>query len=220
MLAVSMRREELTRCMAHTFICSSFIIVQNVLTYEINHYSTIDIALQLLLMMRTLKQFMRYCTEMAQTLMLVGVHLLFPLTAILVAIYTAVNLVATQFFRACQQYYIWLWQDERHDPYRPMEETERDYPQGEMVYTCDTIIPRYISSPEVQDPHIDCAKLALCIAHNNMPVPSQPSRPILCGPDEEHPPIQPMPLTIIDEHCVEVEPSLQGTLLNGEIQAV
>ena len=138
-----------------------------------------------------------------------------------VAIYSTVNLVATQFFRACQQYYIRLWQDERHEPYRPMEETG-DQQQGEMVCTCDTI-PRYNSFPELeaQDPHGQCVNLALCIAYNNMPVPSQPSHePILCEPnDEEYPPIQPTPLAIIDGHCVEVETSLKGTLLNGEIRA-
>lgn len=216
-----MKREELTRCMAHIFICSCLIITQNILTYEINHYSTIDIALQLLLLMRTLKQFVRYRTEMAQTFMLVGAHLLITFSAMLVAICSAVNLVATQFFRACQQYYIRLWQDERHEPYRPIMETG-DRQQGEMVCTCDTI-PRYNSFPELeaQNPHVQCGNLALRIAHNNMPVPSQPSHgPILCEPnDEEYPPIQPMPSAIIDDHCVEVETSLKGTLLNGEVQA-
>lgn len=218
-----MRREALARCMAHIFICSSFIIVQNILTYEINLHSAIDIALQLLLMTKTRKQFLRNYTEMVQTFVSVGAHLLITLLAILailVAIYSAVDLVATQFFRACQQYYIWLWQDERHEPYRPVEETERDYPQGEMVYTCDTIIPRSNSSPEVQDPHVHCDKLALCIAHNNMPVPSQLSGPILTGPeDEEHPPIKPTPSATIDKDLVEVETSLQGTLLNREVRA-
>ena len=185
MVAISMRREALTGSMAHIFMCSFFIIVQNSLTYELNICSSIDITLQLHLMMKTWKQFLRYGIEMAQKM---HTALLITITAVkTMLVYSATNVIVTQICRAMQQFHNWLWQ---HEHYRPIVEMERSHQQGEIVCTPNKIQRYYFTRLDAQDPHIDCARLDQGIVRNKIPAQVEPLTPthVFAGPDGDKPP--------------------------------
>lgn len=214
MLAISMRREAFTGSMAHIFMCSSLIILQNLKTYELNICSAIDIALQLCLMMKTWKQFLRYWAEMAQNMY---IPLLITITAVktmLESIYSATNVIVTQICRAMQQYHNWLWQH-----HRPIVAMETDYQQGGIVCISNTIQRYYVARLDTQDPHTDCARLDQGIARNKLAAQVEPLTPThaLAGPDGDEPPPKPTPL---DRHQHQLRDDwatpIPGALLNLE----
>lgn len=199
------RRGALTGSMAHIFTCSFFIIVKNSITYGLDSYSAIDIALQLSLMMETWKQFLRYWAEAAQ-----NVHN--SLQTVLV--YSAANVVVTQFCRALQQYYIWLWEFEDEEQ-RATEETERE--RGELVCISTTIQHYSFTRPDAPNTHTECAKLDQHIARNKTTVEPFRAQHALAGSDVEEPPSDPTLLaTYQNQLQYDWATPLPGALLNLE----
>ena len=203
-----MRNDAQTSNMAHVFVCSSLILIQNLFSYN---YSMFDIALQLFLMKKKLKPFrktlkpsIKASINTAEGLLSLVVnvctcmytHLQFTLRMVLVTTYSVIAPVLTQFGRAWQDF-ILHWQDDIIDnrvwePMQPIEETERDPLRDEIVCPSHSILQHHCFSD--RDPHVQCPKLALCIARRFEGTPPlfQPAGPLLIGPDSNLPPRQPL----------------------------